>query len=637
MAKQQFKAESKKLLDMMINSIYTHKEIFLRELISNASDAIDKRHFKSLTDTTLIPESGYEIRLSVDKDARQLTLSDNGIGMTQEELENNLGVIAKSGSLDFKTENAEQQNGEDMDIIGQFGVGFYSAFMVSSKVRVVTKACGSEQAYAWESDGADGYSIEPCEKATCGTDIILTIKENKEEGDDYDSYLTDYRLSSIVKKYSDYIRYPIKMLMQRSKMKPRPEDAPEDYQPEYDTVYEDETLNSMVPLWKKAKKDVTDEEYNSFYMEKYMDWQAPARVMHVKTEGVSTYTAMMFIPKQPPFDYYTKNFEKGLQLYASGVLIMDKCADLLPDYFSFVRGLVDSADLSLNISREILQHDRQLKSIAKSLEKKIKSELLKMLKEDREAYDAFWKNFGIQIKVGAYANYGADKEKLRDLLMFYSAKEQKMITLDEYVEKMPEGQKDIYYAAGESIERLAQLPQAEQVRNHGYDILYLTDEVDEFCLQQIMEHKEKKFQSISSGDLDLTTEEEKKAAEEQSTKNKPMFDLMKEALGGKVEEVRVSSRLLTYPVCLSSTGNLTLEMEKVLNSLPNADKVAAKRVLEINSTHPIFQTLCGLYESDQEKLKQYTSLLYNQALLIEGMPIDDPAEFSNAICGLMAQ
>ena len=637
MAKQQFKAESKKLLDMMINSIYTHKEIFLRELISNASDAIDKRHFKSLTDTTLIPESGYEIRLSVDKDARQLTLSDNGIGMTQEELENNLGVIAKSGSLDFKTENAEQQNGEDMDIIGQFGVGFYSAFMVSSKVRVVTKACGSEQAYAWESDGADGYSIEPCEKATCGTDIILTIKENKEEGDDYDSYLTDYRLSSIVKKYSDYIRYPIKMLMQRSKMKPRPEDAPEDYQPEHETVYEDETLNSMVPLWKKAKKDVTDEEYNSFYMEKYMDWQAPARVMHVKTEGVSTYTAMMFIPKQPPFDYYTKNFEKGLQLYASGVLIMDKCADLLPDYFSFVRGLVDSADLSLNISREILQHDRQLKSIAKSLEKKIKSELLKMLKEDREAYDAFWKNFGIQIKVGAYANYGADKEKLRDLLMFYSAKEQKMITLDEYVEKMPEGQKDIYYAAGESIERLAQLPQAEQVRNHGYDILYLTDEVDEFCLQQIMEHKEKKFQSISSGDLDLTTEEEKKAAEEQSTKNKPMFDLMKEALGGKVEEVRVSSRLLTYPVCLSSTGNLTLEMEKVLNSLPNADKVAAKRVLEINSTHPIFQTLCGLYESDQEKLKQYTSLLYNQALLIEGMPIDDPAEFSNAICGLMAQ
>ena len=637
MAKQQFKAESKKLLDMMINSIYTHKEIFLRELISNASDAIDKRHFKSLTDTTLIPESGYEIRLSVDKDARQLTLSDNGIGMTQEELENNLGVIAKSGSLDFKTENAEQQNGEDMDIIGQFGVGFYSAFMVSSKVRVVTKACGSEQAYAWESDGADGYSIEPCEKATCGTDIILTIKENKEEGDDYDSYLTDYRLSSIVKKYSDYIRYPIKMLMQRSKMKPRPEDAPEDYQPEYETVYEDETLNSMVPLWKKAKKDVTDEEYNSFYMEKYMDWQAPARVMHVKTEGVSPYTAMMFIPKQPPFDYYTKNFEKGLQLYASGVLIMDKCADLLPDYFSFVRGLVDSADLSLNISREILQHDRQLKSIAKSLEKKIKSELLKMLKEDREAYDAFWKNFGIQIKVGAYANYGADKEKLRDLLMFYSANEQKMITLDEYVEKMPEGQKDIYYAAGESIERLAQLPQAEQVRNHGYDILYLTDEVDEFCLQQIMEHKEKKFQSISSGDLDLTTEEEKKAAEEQSTKNKPMFDLMKEALGGKVEEVRVSSRLLTYPVCLSSTGNLTLEMEKVLNSLPNADKVAAKRVLEINSTHPIFQTLCGLYESDQEKLKQYTSLLYNQALLIEGMPIDDPAEFSNAICGLMAQ
>lgn len=636
MAKQQFKAESKKLLDMMINSIYTHKEIFLRELISNASDAVDKRHFKSLTDTSLIPENGYEIRLSVDKDARQLTLSDNGIGMTQDELENNLGVIARSGSLDFKTENAEQQNGEDMDIIGQFGVGFYSAFMVASKVRVVTRACGSEQAYAWESDGTDGYSIEPCEKAECGTDIILTIKENTEEGDDYDAYLTDHRLSGIVKKYSDYIRYPIKMMMQRSKMKPRPEDAPEDYQPEYETVLEDETLNSMIPLWKKAKKDITEEEYNSFYTEKFMDWQAPARVMHIKTEGVSTYTAMMFIPKHPPFDYYSKNFEKGLQLYASGVLIMDKCGDLLPDYFSFVRGLVDSADLSLNISREILQHDRQLKSIAKSLEKKIKSELLKMLKEDREAYDEFWKSFGIQIKVGAYANYGADKEKLRDLLMFYSANEQKLITLDEYVEKMPEGQKDIYYAAGESVERLAQLPQAEQVRSHGYDILYLTDEVDEFCLQQIMEHKEKKFQSISSGDLDLTSEEEKKAAEEQSTKNKPMFDLMKETLGGKVEEVRVSSRLLTYPVCLSSTGNLTLEMEKVLNALPNADKVSAKRVLEINATHPIFQTLCRLYESDQDKLKQYASLLYNQALLIEGMPIDDPAEFSNAVCGLMA-
>ena len=637
MAKQQFQAESKRLLDMMINSIYTHKEIFLRELISNASDAIDKRHFRSLTDASLVPDGGYEIRLTVDKDARRLTVSDNGIGMTREELAHNLGVIAQSGSLAFKAENQT----DDTDIIGQFGVGFYASFMVASNVRVISKACGETQAYVWESDGADGYTIEPAEKDTCGTDVILTIKPNP-EGDNeetYDEFLETYRLAGLVKKYSDYIRYPIHMLMPHSKAKPKPEDAPEDYTPEYETVFEDDTLNSMVPLWKKDKKDISDDEYDEFYRSKFMDFMKPAHVIHSHSEGLTaSYHALLFIPAQAPFDYYSKDFAKGLQLYASGVLIMDKCADLLPDYFGFVRGLVDSSDLSLNISREMLQHDRQLKAIAVSLEKKIKSELLKMQKEDRDAYVKFWETFGYTIKAGAYANYGANKEKLRDLMLFYSAKEKKMISLKEYRDAMPEGQEEIYYAAGASADLLDKLPQAEMVRKHDYDILYLTADIDEFVITLLGEQDEKKFRSITAGDLNLSSDEEKKEAEEKSTANRAMFDLMKESLDGKVKDVRVSSRLVSDPVCLTSEGNLSIEMERVLNAVPtNQAHVNAEKILEINGSHPIFETLCRLYTENPDQLKQYTALLYNQALLIAGIPIDDPAAFSNAICDLMAK
>lgn len=638
MAKQQFQAESKRLLDMMINSIYTHKEIFLRELISNASDAIDKRHFQSLTDSSLVPENGYEIRLTTDPDNRTLTISDNGIGMTKEELENNLGVIAQSGSLAFKQENQS----EDTDIIGQFGVGFYASFMVASNVKVISKACGETQAYVWESDGADGYTIEPGEKDSYGTDIILTIKQDPEgeKEDSYDAFLETYRLSSLVRKYSDYIRYPIKMLMPHSHTKPKPEDAPEDYQPEYETVYEDDTLNSMIPLWKKDKKDITEEEYTSFYRGKFMDYMKPAHIIHSHSEGLTaSYHALLFIPSQPPYDYYSKDYAKGLQLYASGVLIMDKCADLLPDYFGFVRGLVDSSDLSLNISREMLQHDRQLKAIAISLEKKIKSELLKLQKDDREKYEQFWTSFGYSIKAGAYANYGADKEKLRDLMMFYSAKEKKMITLKEYREAMPENQEEIYYASGANIDLLDKLPQAEMVRKHDFDILYLTADIDEFIITQLAEQDEKKFRSITAGDLNLSSEEEKKEAEKKSTANRPMFDLMKESLDGKVKDVRVSSRLVNDPVCLTSEGSLSIEMERVLNNVQNnsGSHVSAEKILEINASHPIFDTLCKLYADDQDKLKDYTALLYNQALLIAGIPIDDPAAFSNAVCNLMTK
>lgn len=640
MAKQQFQAESKRLLDMMIHSIYTHKEIFLRELISNASDAIDKRHFRSLTDASLIPEHGYEIRVTAEPDTRILTISDNGIGMTKDELENNLGVIAQSGSLAFKKENQT----DDTDIIGQFGVGFYASFMVASNVRVVSKACGETQAYVWESDGADGYTIEPGEKDSFGTDIILTIKpnqqnENGEVEEGYDEFLETYRLAGLIRKYSDYIRYPIKMLMPHSKEKPKPEDAPEEYQPEYETVYEEETLNSMVPLWKKDKKDITEEEYHEFYRSKFMDYMKPLRVIHSHSEGLTaSYTSMLYIPAQTPYDYYSKDYQKGLQLYASGVLIMDKCADLLPDYFGFVRGLVDSSDLSLNISREMLQHDRQLKAIAISLEKKIKSELLKMQKDERETYEKFWEAFGYTIKAGAYANYGADKEKLRDLLMFYSAKEKKLITLKEYREAMPEGQEEIYYAAGTNVDLLDKLPQAEMVRKHDYDMLYLTADIDEFVINMLADQDEKKFRSITAGDLNLSSDEEKKEAEEKSTANRAMFDLMKESLDGKVKDVRVSSRLVNDPVCLTSEGNLSIEMERVLNAIPNGQgHVNAEKILEINASHPVFDTLCRLYNDDQDKLKQYTDLLYNQALLIAGIPIADPAAFSNAICELMAK
>ncbi len=635
MAKQQFQSESKRLLDMMINSIYTHKEIFLRELISNASDAVDKRHFRALVDSKLAPEGGYEIRISADKDTRQLTVSDNGIGMTREELENNLGVIAQSGSLQFKKEN---EASEDVDIIGQFGVGFYSAFMVASHVTVISKSADSEQAYRWDSDGADGYEITETTKDGIGTDIIMTIKENsEEEGEKYDTYLETYTISTLVRKYSDYIRYPIRMLMPHSQAKPKPEDAPEDYQPEYETVYEDETLNSMIPLWKKAKKDITEDEYNQFYSEKFYDFMPPAHVIHTKTEALSaSYNALLFIPQKPPYDYYSKDYKKGLQLYASGVLIMDKCEDLVPDYYSFVRGLVDSPDLSLNISREILQHDRQLKAIANSLEKKIHAELLKLMKDDREKYVEIWKNFGLRIKVGAYENYGMNKDKLRDLILFYSAKEKKYISLKEYREAMPENQENIYYAAGSSIEKIDKLPQAEMVREHGFDILYLTDDIDEFVIQLLEKEDEKTFRSVSSGDLDLSSEDEKKEAEQKSADNRPMFDLMKEALGGKVKDVRLSSRLVSNPVCLTSEGNLSIEMEKVLNNLPDSRGVSAEKILEINAKHPIFETLCKLYQEDQEKLKLYASLLYTQALLIEGMPIEDPAEFSKQLCDLLS-
>ena len=637
MAKQQFQAESKRLLDMMINSIYTHREIFLRELISNASDAIDKRHFKSLTDASLVPEEGFEIHLAADEDARTLTISDNGIGMTKEELEHNLGTIAQSGSLAFKQENQT----DDTDIIGQFGVGFYASFMVASHVKVVSKACGSEQAYVWESDGADGYTIEPGEKDSYGTDIILTIKPDPEgeDEDTYSEFLQTYRLAGLVRKYSDYIRYPIKMQMPHSQEKPKPEDAPEDYKPEYETVYTEDTLNSMIPLWKKAKKDITQDEYDEFYRSKFMDYMKPLRTIHFHNEGLTaSYDALLYIPSQPPFDYYSKDFSKGLSLYTSGVMIMEKCADLLPDYFGFVRGLVDSSDLSLNISREMQQHDRQLKAIAISLEKKIRSELLKMQKDEREEYIKFWNAFGYSIKAGAYANYGADKEKLRDLMMFYSAKNEKLITLKEYREAMPEDQEEIYYAAGSSTDALSKLPQAEMVRKHDYDILYLTADIDEFIISQLESQDNKKFRSITAGDLNLSSEEEKKEAEEKSTANRAMFDAMKEALDGKVKDVRVSSRLVSDPVCLTSEGNLSIEMERVLNNVPNnGNHFSAEKILEINASHPIFEKLIRLYTSDPDKLKTYAKLLYDQAMLIAGMPVEDPAAFTQAMCDLMAE
>ncbi|SCH42691.1 High temperature protein G [uncultured Ruminococcus sp.] len=632
MAKKQFKAESKRLLDLMIHSIYTHHEIFLRELISNASDAIDKLYFKSLTDHSIsLSREDFKIHLSLDKENRTLTLSDNGIGMTQEELENNLGVIAKSGSLAFKKENDMQ---DDVDIIGQFGVGFYAAFMVSSEVKVVSRAYGSDDAYCWISSGVDGYTIEPCRKDSVGTDVILKIKENTEE-ENFDEFLEQYRIQGIVKKYSDYIRYPIQMEMERSKLK---EGTGKDgVDPEYETYTETETLNSMVPIWKKSKEEVSEEDYNNFYKEKFFDFEDPLKVIHSKTEGAATYNALLFIPAKAPFNYYTKDFEKGLQLYSNGVLIMDKCADLLPDYFSFVKGLVDSEDLSLNISREMLQHDRQLKVIAKSIEKKIKNELAKLMKSDREAYNKFFENFGLQLKYGVYSNYGMNKEQLQDLLLFHSSSENKLVSLAEYVSRMKEEQKYIYYATGESVARIEHLPQAELVKDKGFEILYLTDDIDEFAIQMMREYQEKQFKSISAGDLDLETEEEKEEIKKQEEENKDLFAAMKEALGDKVSKVRLSQRLKSHPVCLTSEGGLSLEMEKVLNAMPTDQKVKAERVLEINAAHPIFETLKKLAATDPEKLNAYTDLLYTQAMLIEGMPVEDPVAFSNAVCDLMTQ
>ena len=630
---KQFKAESKRLLDMMINSIYTHKEIFLRELISNASDAIDKLYFKSLTDDKVdMNKDDFKIEITADKENKVLTISDNGIGMTADELENNLGIIANSGSFKFKNENEKT---DDVDIIGQFGVGFYSAFMVAKEVEVRSKAYGSDKAYMWKSSGADGYTIEECDKDSVGTEIRLTLKDDTET-ECYDEYLEASTIKELVKKYSDYIRFPIKMDVEKTKRKA---DAKEDdYSDDaYETVIENETLNSMVPLWRKNKNELKPEDYNNFYKEKFFDYTDPLKYIHSKIEGTVTYDSLLFIPARAPFNFYSKDYEKGLQLYSSGVLISDKCADLLPDYFSFVRGLVDSADLSLNISREMLQHDRQLKLIAKSLEKSIKSELKKMFNNEREKYEQFWKTFGIQIKFGVYDNYGRDKDAVEDLLMFTSSHENKLTTLDEYVSRMKEEQKYIYYAAGDSVEKIQALPQTELLRDKGYEILYLTDNVDEFAVKVLMRHGDKEFRNVSEGDLGIDTEAEKEETKKLAEENKDMLSFITAALDGKVKETKISDKLKSHPVCISSSGQISLEMEKILNQNPQNEKVKSEKVLEINPNHKIFAAMQKLYGEDKEKFKDYASILYDQALLIEGMQIEDPVEFSNKICALMAE
>ena len=629
---RQFKTESKKLLDLMINSIYTNKEIFLRELISNASDAVDKLNFKSLQDPSVkIDQGDLAIRVSFDKDARTITISDNGIGMTAEELERNLGTIAHSGSEEFKTENAEQQ-GSDVDIIGQFGVGFYSAFMVSSRVAVDTKAFGSDEAWHWESTGLDGYEITPGAKADRGTTITLYLKEDSED-ENYSEFLDQFRLQDLVKKYSDYIRYPIRMEVSHTHVKEGTGVDGKD--PEYETHTEVETLNSMTPIWKKAKSEVTDEEMNAFYKEKFYDWQDPLKVIRTSTEGAATYTALLFIPSHAPMDYYTREYEKGLQLYASGVLIMDKCADLLPDCFSFVKGLVDSQDLSLNISREMLQHDRQLKLIASRLEKKIASELQSMLNNDREKYEQFWKAFGLQMKYGLYDNYGAKKDELKDLVLFTSSAEKKLTSLKEYVSRMKPEQKYIYYGCGETVERVLSLPQAETLQEKGFEMLCLTDNVDEFALRMLMKYDDKEFRNISSDDLELESTEEKEKVKELAEENKDMLAFVKESLGDKVKDVRLSGKLKSHAVCITTDGMISTEMEKVLNAIPAQEKIKAQRVLEINGEHPIFQRLQELYQSDKERLKLYAEILYDQALLLEGISLEDPSDFSQKLCQLL--
>lgn len=635
METKQFKAESKRLLDLMINSIYTHREIFLRELISNASDAIDKLYYRALNEgISGLSRDDFEIDINIDKDARTLTISDNGCGMTYDELENNLGTIANSGSLKFKQENTKDEKNEndDIDIIGQFGVGFYSAFMVSADVTVISKAYSSEEAWRWHSEGVDGYTIEPAQKDGHGTTIILKIKDNTDE-ENYDEFLDSYRIQGLVKKYSDYIRYPIKMPVTKSRVKNEPKD--ENSAPEYENYTEIETLNSMVPIWKKSKSEVTQDDYNRFYKDKFFDFEDPIKVIHSSTEGTSTYNALLFIPSHAPYNYYTREYEKGLQLYASGVMIMEKCADLLPDYFSFVKGLVDSQDLSLNISREMLQHDRQLKIIASRLEKKIKSELLQMLRSDREKYEQFYKAFGLQLKYGLYSDYGMHRDVLSDLVMFISSFEKKYVTLEEYVSRMKEEQKYIYFISAETIERAEHLPQTELLKEKGYEVLYLTDDVDEFAFQMLGTYNEKQFKNAASGDLELESEDEKKENEKLAEENKELLDAMKEALDGLVVSVKLSTRLKTHPVCLSSEGAISIEMEKVLNSMPTDQKVQAQRVLEINASHPVFAKLSELAKTDKEKLKVYSELLYDQALLIEGLPLRDPVEFSNRMCELM--
>ena len=630
MAMKEFQAESKRLLDLMINSIYTHKEIFLRELISNASDAIDKLYYRTLEDgATGLSREDFSIQLAVDKEARTLSISDNGIGMTQEELDNNLGVIARSGSLQFKQE-AEKK--DEVDIIGQFGVGFYSAFMVSSRVTVDTKAFGSDEAWHWESTGLDGYEITPGAKADRGTTITLYLKEDSED-ENYSEFLDQFRLQDLVKKYSDYIRYPIRMEVSHTHVKEGTGVDGKD--PEYETHTEVETLNSMTPIWKKAKSDVTDEEMNAFYKEKFYDWQDPLKVIRTSTEGAATYTALLFIPSHAPMDYYTREYEKGLQLYASGVLIMDKCADLLPDCFSFVKGLVDSQDLSLNISREMLQHDRQLKLIASRLEKKIASELQSMLNNDREKYEQFWKAFGLQMKYGLYDNYGAKKDELKDLVLFTSSAEKKLTSLKEYVSRMKPEQKYIYYGCGETVERVLSLPQAETLQEKGFEMLCLTDNVDEFALRMLMKYDDKEFRNISSDDLELESTEEKEKVKELAEENKDMLAFVKESLGDKVKDVRLSGKLKSHAVCITTDGMISTEMEKVLNAMPAQEKIKAQRVLEINGEHPIFQRLQELYQSDKERLKLYAEILYDQALLLEGISLEDPSDFSQKLCQLL--
>ncbi len=606
MAKKQFKAESKRLLEMMINSIYSHREIFLRELISNASDAIDKMYYKALTDDTLnFDKDSYYIKVAANKENRTLTISDTGIGMTQEELENNLGIIAKSGSLAFKNEN-EVKDGHN--IIGQFGVGFYSAFMVADDVTVISKALGSDTAYKWESKGADGYTIKPCEKDVVGTEITLKIKENIED-ENYDEFLEEYQLKSIIKKYSDFIRYPIKM--------------------------DEQIINSMVPIWRKNKNELTSEDYESFYSEKHYGFDKPIKHIHISVDGAVRYNAIMFIPEKIPFDFYSGEYEKGLELYSNGVLIMNKCSDLLPDYYSFVKGMVDSEDLSLNISREILQHDKQLKLIAKNIKSKITSQLQSLLKDEREKFEEFFKSFGRQLKYGVYSDYGMNKDVLQDLLMFYSSKEKKLVTLDEYVSRMPEDQKYIYYASGDTHERIEKLPQIELVSEKGYETLYFTDDIDEFAIKMLMAYKDKEFKSVSSGDLGIEADESTNDSDSEVSENKDLFDHMKNILSDRVKDVRVSRRLKTHPVCLSTDGEVTIEMEKILKAMPNNQNVKAEKVLEININHDVFKSLKSAFETDKEKLHLFTNLLYNQALLIEGLPIHDPVEFTNDICKIM--
>ncbi|MCM3771241.1 MULTISPECIES: molecular chaperone HtpG [Priestia] len=624
MSKKEFKAESKRLLEMMINSIYSQKEVFLRELLSNSSDAIDKIYYKALTDDSLrFNKESYYIKVTPDKTNRTLTIADTGIGMTQEELESSLGTIARSGSLAFKNEN-ETKDGHT--IIGQFGVGFYAAFMVADVVTVISKALGSDEAYKWESTGADGYTIELCEKETVGTQIILKIKENTED-ETYDEYLEEYRLKAIIKKYSDFIRYPIKMDITEKRPKEDDDNELEDYT-------EEQVINSMVPIWKKNKNELTPEDYEQFYSEKRYGFDKPLTHLHINVDGTIRYNAILFIPENIPFDYYSKEFEKGLELYSNGVLIMNKCADLLPDYFSFVKGMVDSEDLSLNISREILQQDRQLQLIAKNIGKKIKNELKSLLKNEREKYEKFYESFGRQLKYGVYSDFGSNKDVLKDLLLFYSSTEKKLVTLDEYVSRMPEDQKYIYYASGESYDRIEKLPQAELVADRGYEILYFTEDIDEFAIKMLMTYEEKEFKSVSSSDLGIEAEEEQ-LNESEEKENKELFDYMKKALAGKVGDVRASKRLKTHPVCLSADGEVTIEMEKILSAMPDNQHVKAEKVLEINVHHDVFASLKDALENDKAKLDLYTNLLYNQALLIEGLSINDPVEFTNDICKIM--